>query len=190
VVCETLVDDLRVDIHFAAVGGTGGIADACRVYRALQIPVAVITDLDILADFERLHRVVSVLVDSAQAEAIGKAAVEVATAIKTLPPTIDPIDLRKRLSAALALPTDWLQNHDAPLRSALQELAQLLDCMRRLKPGGIAALPVQLTGRVSSLVATLAAIGVFVVPIGELEEWLVDCGISASIPRSFEQDEA
>ena len=42
---ETLAEELRLDVHFAAVGGLGGVADACRLYRTLHIPVAIIADL-------------------------------------------------------------------------------------------------------------------------------------------------
>jgi hypothetical protein len=43
---ETLAQELRLDVHFAAVGGIGGVADACQLYRTLHIPVVVIADLD------------------------------------------------------------------------------------------------------------------------------------------------
>jgi hypothetical protein len=47
---ETLAKELRLDAHFVAVGGTGGVADTCRLYRRLHIPVAVVADLDLIAD--------------------------------------------------------------------------------------------------------------------------------------------
>jgi hypothetical protein len=60
-VWETLVNEIRVDVHFTAVGGTGGIADTCRLYRTLKIPIAVVADLDLVADLTRLRQVVTVL---------------------------------------------------------------------------------------------------------------------------------
>ncbi|OLE61783.1 MAG: hypothetical protein AUI36_11225, partial [Cyanobacteria bacterium 13_1_40CM_2_61_4] len=179
-VYETLAEELRLDVHFTAVGGTGGIADTCRVYRALKIPIAVIADLDILLDTERLHRVVSILTDSRNADGLRTLAQGIAGSIKSLPPTIDPEDVKTRLAAAAALPSDWSQNHDLPLRSALQELAQQLDRMRRLKRGGVKTLPASLAGEVSSLIGKLSTIGIFVVPVGELEEWLADYGVAIS----------
>ena len=179
-VYETLAEELRLDVHFTAVGGTGGIADTCRVYRALKIPIAVIADLDILLDTERLHRVVSILTDSRNADGLRTLAQGIAGSIKSLPPTIDPEDVKTRLAAAAALPSDWSQNHDLPLRAALQELAQQLDRMRRLKRGGVKTLPASLAGEVSSLIGKLSTIGLFVVPVGELEEWLADYGVAIS----------
>jgi hypothetical protein len=179
-VYETLADELRLDIHFTAVGGTGGIADTCRVYRTLKIPIAVIADLDILAESERLGRVVSALSYEPHAATLVAAAREVAAAIKDLPPTVDPEDVKSRLAAAAALPTDWSQNHDDSLRSCLQDLTHDLDRMRRLKRGGVAALPHPLNEQASSLIAALAEIGLFVVPVGELEAWLADRAVGAS----------
>jgi len=179
-VYESLADELRLDIHFTAVGGTGGIADTCRVYRTLKIPIAVITDLDIIAESDRLGRVVSALTHDTHAATIVAAAREVAAAIKDLPPTVDPEDVRRRLEAAAALPRDWAQNHDDSLRSFLQDLTHDLDRMRRLKRGGVAALPRPLIEQASSLITALAEVGVFVVPVGELEAWLADRAIGAS----------
>jgi hypothetical protein len=75
---------------------------------------------------------------------------------------------------------DWSQNEDAPLREALQALAQSLDRMRRLKGDGIAGLPRELAGEAEALVGQLAALGLFVVPVGELEQWLAGVGVTAS----------
>ncbi|TXT16467.1 MAG: hypothetical protein FD138_4754, partial [Planctomycetota bacterium] len=60
---ETLHDDFRMDIHFSTVGGAGGIADTCGLYRTLKIPIAVIADLDVIVDCERMSRVLAKLVD-------------------------------------------------------------------------------------------------------------------------------
>ena len=57
---ETLADEFNQDIHFATVGGTGGIADTCNLYRTLRIPVAVVADLDVIADPEKLKKIIRV----------------------------------------------------------------------------------------------------------------------------------
>ncbi|MFO0705578.1 MAG: AAA family ATPase [Nitrospira sp.] len=58
---ETLLDEYRFDLHFSTVGGTGGIADTCRLYRTLKIPIAVVADLDMLVDPDRMKHVLEQL---------------------------------------------------------------------------------------------------------------------------------
>jgi len=179
-VFETLGDEFRLDLHFTAVGGIGGVADVCRLYRTLRIPVAVITDLDVIADPDRVRRIASELADGPEVGAVKQAAARVSSAIKRLPPTVSPDDVKGALAAAAALGMDWSRNEDAPLRGVLQTLAQSLDRMGRLKGGGIAGLPQDIATEARALVDQLARLGLFVVPVGELEQWLAAVGVTAS----------
>jgi len=146
----------------------------------LRIPVAVIADLDFVTDPDRLQRVVSTLATNAEIKRVREEARQVSSAIKSLPPTISSDEVKRLLAAAAAFDMDWSKNQDAPLREALQTLAQNLDRMRRLKHGGIASLPGDVGAQASALIERLAQVGVFVVPVGELEEWLTSLGIEAS----------
>jgi AAA domain, putative AbiEii toxin, Type IV TA system len=60
---ETLSNELRLDVHFAAVGGIGGIADTCKLYRTLHIPVVVIADLDMVTTSGALRRVLDAMAE-------------------------------------------------------------------------------------------------------------------------------
>jgi len=84
---ETLGKELRLDVHFTAVGGTGGIADTCKLYRTLQIPVVVIADLDMVADSGLLRRVLDVMAEAEVASSIIEEAKFVIEQIRKLPPT-------------------------------------------------------------------------------------------------------
>ena len=57
--------------------------------------------------------------------------------------------------------------------------------MRRLKSGGIAALPDELGSRIQSIVTRLEAVGLFLVPVGELEGWLSAAEIKASKSKKW-----
>jgi len=138
---ETLSAELRVDVHFAAVGGTGGIADICKLYRTLYIPVAVVVDLDIVVDLGKLSRIVNSLTTSDQADEIIKGAKVVAEEIRKTPPKIDPDDFRQRLKDIEELPAVWENNDDSKICKKLRSLAQDLDRMRRLKSGEVSGLP-------------------------------------------------
>lgn len=54
--------------------------------------------------------------------------------------------------------------------------------MRRLKRGGAASFPVDIANQFHSLLELLKRSGIFLVPVGELEEWLSH----ANIPESKE----
>jgi hypothetical protein len=178
---DTLNDDDRLEVHFAPVGGIGGIAETCKLYRKLNIPVAIIADLDLIANQNELNRILEGMAANHRSiETITKLANTVFDAIKNLPPLIEERDYRKRLSAISGMPTNWQSNDDLALCEKLRCLSNELDRMRRLKRGGIAALPAIVAVPVKELLALLQSIGIFLVPVGELEGWLASEEIPAS----------
>jgi hypothetical protein len=179
-VFETLNDEYRVDIHFAAVGGTGGIADTVRLYRTLRIPIAVIADLDVLADTDRMRSILAELASEEFVKATAEDASRLSAAIKDMPPTLSPDDARQRLVELTEHPMDWANSDDVHLRGRLNGLAHELDRMSRLKRGGIGAMPRDLAVDAQALAERLSTVGLFVVPVGELEQWLSGRGISPS----------
>ena len=52
--------------------------------------------------------------------------------------------------------------------------------MGRLKKGNVNAMPLELAEEIRVLVSKLKAVGLFLVPVGELEGWLADQGVAAS----------
>jgi hypothetical protein len=186
-VWETLRDEFHLDVHFAAVGGTGGIADTCGLYRALRIPIAVLADLDLLADVNRLRRIVLALgTEPAGAAHILEVAEGLLAQIRKLPPTIEEADVHRRLTELTARKMDWDKEHDFELRTSLSALVHDLDRMRRLKRGGLSAFPVEISGPLASLLESLKMIGLFLVPHGELEHWLTNRGIEVSKGSKWE----
>jgi hypothetical protein len=168
---ETLAEELRLDVHFVAVGGTGGVADACQLYRTLDIPVVVIADLDLLTDPPRLCRILEVMAGLEEVGQLLVQAREVMDQVRNLHPTIDPAAYRTRLAEINALPTDWRAANDRAIRTKLSSLSNDLDRMRRLKTG-ISSLPPEVAAPLGELVEALKKVGLFLVPVGELEQWL------------------
>jgi hypothetical protein len=74
----------------------------------------------------------------------------------------------------------WENGDDVKVRRELANLSQMLDRMRRLKRGGVSAFPGGIAVLLGQLVSDLKTIGVFVVPVGELEEWLAAANITES----------
>jgi hypothetical protein len=178
-VWETLGREVRLDIHFATVGGTGGLADTCMLYSALRIPVAVGADLDVLADTERLRRVLESL-GSSEVSSLVDSARQFVAALKALPPRVSEGEVRAQIEEAVSTELDWAKDHDSALRSRLQQIARQLDRMRRLKNNASDPLPDEIQSTLQSLIARLHSNGLFVVSVGELEGWLDSYGIKAS----------
>lgn len=168
------------DIHFATAGGTGAIADTTQLYQVLGIPVAVITDLDVLADHLKVKQIFAALCqDGSVIPGVAEMAEQIAMALAALPPTLSEEEARGRLEHLANQAVKWEDGDDKRLVGELTQLRSELNGMRALKRGGIAALPEELRDSVKDLVQTLAQYGFFVVPVGELEEWLAGCGLPA-----------
>jgi hypothetical protein len=177
---ETLAKELRLDIHFAAVGGTGGIADTCRLYRTLHIPVVVVADLDLIADPSLLGRVLDAMVNKQISASLVEKAKAVVNQIWQLPPDVDREICVQRLKELATMQMDWQAGDDATVRRKLNSLSQDLDRMRRLKSGGISRFPQTIAEPLRELVESLKGAGVFLATVGELEGWLASEGIESS----------
>jgi hypothetical protein len=185
---ETLGDDFRMDLHFSTVGGTGGIADTCRLYRSLRIPIAVIADLDMLVDTASMVRVLETLVDDKTVKAsLVESCKKIGEAVRCLPPTVSPGKVAKELSAIRRHRMDWAKRDDVEIRRQLRQLTTDIDRMRRIKKGGVGAYSGALGTRLKALLERLAVFGLFLVPVGELEEWLPNhnVGISKADKRAW-----
>jgi hypothetical protein len=178
---ETLIDEFRADVHFSTVGGTGGIADTCRLYRTLDIPVAVIADLDMLVDTEKMARVLGELVkDVALRGALLTKGKEVAEELRNVPPRMRATEVEAELTALARSPMDWAKGDDLDLKHRVGRLRNTLDRLGRLKKGGVREYSSAIGTRLSELLARLQLVGLFLVPVGELEGWLADEELDAS----------
>jgi len=178
-VWETLDRETRLDLHFTTVGGVGGIADTCKLYRTLKIPIAVIADLDIVADPERVRRVLEAL-GHPDAGRLRDEASRVAELIRELPPTISEAETRALIIEVVPSTLSWQNGDDGEVRTRLRRIANRLDRMRRLKVPAEEPMPEELSVALATLLGKLRAAGLYVVPVGELEGWLSELGVGAS----------
>lgn len=173
--------ELNFDIHFATVGGLGGIADTCGLYKVLGIPVSVIADLDVVSDKDRFKKIVASLIDDNDAiKGFTDRVQVVIDLIRDMPPNISEDDTKKKLVELADTTHDWSDGTDTALRSKLNSLSNTLYRMRALKEGGLDDLPEEVSNPLGELATDLREIGLFLVPVGELEWWLKDCGIKSS----------
>jgi hypothetical protein len=187
-VWETMQREFGIDLHFATVGGTGGIADTCGLYRSLRIPIAVIADLDMLLDADKMSRVLTRLVDnSEERNTLVVECSAVAERIRRVPPQIEPSRVANRLQELGKSQMDWANGDDRQLFKELRKLCADLDRNHRLKAGGASAFEGGAATALSEVLARLRSHGLFLVPVGELEQWLRDyeVGVSRSEKRAW-----
>lgn len=183
---EVVGQSRNFDIHFTAAGGTGGIADTSQLYRMLGIPVAVIADLDLITDIEKTRLILQSLCDdSVRVEAILQEAREISDTLRKLPPTISADDVRAHLREIIESDLNWSEGHDRKLRSSLSQINAELNGMRGLKRGGVVALPSEVAEPLDRHLGELRKVGLFLVPVGELEYWLANASITASKKKKW-----
>jgi hypothetical protein len=147
------------------------VTDACQLYRTLHIPVVVIADLDVPRELPQLRRILEVMAGPEEVKQLMAQTREVMEQVRSLHPTIDPAAYRTRLAEIAALPTDWKAGDEQAIRRKLSSLSNDLDRMRRLKTG-ISSFPPRLSAPLTALVEALKKVGLFLAPVGELEQWL------------------
>ena len=173
---ESMPKDSNLDMLFIPVGGTGGIADTAALYRALRIPVAVMADLDLIMDQDKLYHIMAVLGGASGAVGIRDQSQVVATKIKAIPPTMKEAEVQSRLLEWGQLPCDWARNDDHTMMWQLRRLAHDIDRMRRLKSGGVGSFDgySDIQKGLEQIIAECQEAGLFLVPVGELEYWAED----------------
>ena len=180
---ETVRNDTGPDIHFAVVGGSGGIAETCRFYRTLRVPVAVIADIDLLLDASKFQGVLSALVpDHETRSPLLEEGTRLGNELRRVQPLMSPGEVAAELAAISAAPMSWADDDDKNIKRRLQALVSGVDRARRLKEKGAASLPEDVDASLIGLLETLNGVGLFLVPVGELEGWLA--GEALGVPKT------
>ena len=170
---ESMPKESNLDVLFIPVGGTGGIADTAALYRALRIPVAVVADLDLIMDQEKLGHIMTVLCGAPLAEAVRGQCQVVAAKIKAIPPTLTETEVQSQLAEWARSPCDWKKDDDHQIMCRLRRLAFCIDRMRRVKAGGVKSFRdhPDIQADLERIIQQCRRVGLFLVPVGELEYW-------------------
>ena len=83
---EKLRHDFRHDVHFVSVGGLGGMADTCQLYKKLMIPVGLVADLDLLREPGTFQSILTALASAEQTQDAMEKCRKVIQQIKALGP--------------------------------------------------------------------------------------------------------
>ncbi|HQU37420.1 MAG TPA: hypothetical protein PLR65_12620, partial [Anaerolineales bacterium] len=115
-----------------------------------------------------------------QVETLVARAREISDALQKLPPTISEDEVRVQLNAIAEKALSWSKGDDRQIRSTLSHINGALNGMRALKDGGVFGLPNEIAVPLKQLMEDLKDVGLFLVPVGELECWLSNSAIQAS----------
>jgi hypothetical protein len=156
------------DLLFTHTGGKDRLPIAITALRAINVEVQVVADFDVLAREALIKQLVEGLGGTwSEIEHDWKV---VCGAINQLGSATPMTAVRADLEQALAAITDANLTREAAKR--LRGIVKLEDGWSRAKQGGLSVLP---QGEASEsgkrLVAVLGAMGLYVVPVGELERW-------------------
>lgn len=181
--CEATPGYPSREVHFVCTGGTGGFAEVCSFYATLRVPVAVVSDLDVLAEPGRLFATLTALNPGVDLSECRKLLDATAQAVKALPASVTEAAAGHQLRELAALDLCWKRGDDGMLRGRLNKLSKSVYRVGRLKEGGIDAYAEHPDVRrlISESVDTCNRYGVFLVPVGELEYWVP--GLMAGFPE-------
>ena len=177
-VWDSLAQATQRDLLFVPVNGKGAMADIAAFFTALQIPVAIIPDLDLIRDDGVIQRILkSMEIASDVAKILRDECRTVASAMRIVPPTITPQEVNVEIQRIHEKPKVWQNNDDEVVMRQLRNLSNKIDRMRKLKSGGIATYKNEhssISAQLESVKGKFWKAGVFIVPVGELESWLSD----------------
>jgi ABC-type cobalamin/Fe3+-siderophores transport system ATPase subunit len=171
---EGLDHDFEREIHFVSVNGTGGINEVCKFYRSLRIPVAIIADLDVVADRPKIQSFLEQLAPREEAITILQLCKSVEVALRAIPPTITEEEVRQELDRIKSVTISWATRDDEKVSAGLSALRSRIDRLHELKKIGLAAFDARQDIRraLADIIQRCAVVGLFIVPCGQLENWV------------------
>ncbi len=181
-VWDKIASDFRHDIHFVSVGGLGGIADPCALYRNLKIPVCVAADLDVVRELGTFESIMKAVAPADVAKELIEECRRIISEVKALGPIFDESTTRKELMEIMKETFDWQDASQIQrIRGKLSDLSNGLSQTSRLKSGLNSLKDKHIYPDLVAFLSRCRSVGVFLVPVGELEDWvpdLVDTGPS------------
>ncbi|MCH8043032.1 MAG: ATP-binding protein [Planctomycetes bacterium] len=170
---NTPSEDFYHDVHFVSVGGTGGIAQTVELYKQLRIPTAVIADLDLIRQKDKLKAILTVLSQELCGGIVASCQAVIEEIEKIHPPLTEQ-GLKTILTEITKTDLDWKKGNDEQVRRKLSRTANDLARSGRLKKGGIRKLEEHppIYHALEKIIADCRGVGLFLVPVGELEYWI------------------
>src|SRR5262249_33901010 len=162
----------RPDIRFTPVGGVGGLAESARLYRSLDVPVAVSADIDLLFKGQLKDVLAALEAPVNRITDICDRSNQLVQQIRKVDPELTPQKAIEELDPLLKGAESWDLQKEGEIRSKLNKLVGRLNRLASLKSNGIDGVPPDHLNEAISLLEELKQFGLFLVPCGELESWV------------------
>lgn len=170
---ERIASEFRHDVHFVSVGGIGGFADTCELYRQLKIPVCIMADLDLLRELDTFERIMKALASTEEARAALAKCRNIIERIKAMGPLRTEDELRVELRSIIDMDLSWANvSQLADIKRKLSDLSVGLSLTARLKKGVESLRSEPVYPDLNALLSHCRSHGLFLVPAGELEDWV------------------
>lgn len=168
--------DFHVDVQFVTVEGTGGIAPAANFYRVLRIPCVVIADLDVIVESPTSVRnlLEGIGVPAEELDDLLKLVAELHDELRAMPPTMTAEEAVAEFKKIETDGISWSDEGDFRFVDRLRELARRVERSRRIKKGAEGFEDVQFKERLVTVIDACKKRGLFLVPVGDLENWMKD----------------
>ena len=166
--------DRRPDVLFVHAGGKHRMATLAETLVALDVPVDIITDIDVLNDMRILEGIIKAL--DGDWAAIEPRATAVKRAIEEHKPWLNVNEIKKGIEGALAQEPSSGESVKQ-LRSRINAIFQQASPWDAVKNAGEAALPPgQATQQFQNLQELCKEMGLWIVPVGEMEGFCKSVG--------------
>lgn len=169
---EILLDEYNLDVRFIPVGGTSGFAGVCNFYKKLGIPVAVLSDLDLITQDGELKNTLNAL--TGEDNSLYKKCLSVTKEISKILPTITEKEIVEELQEIIGKSINWKKGDDLKLKSKFKSMGKKLHRIEKLKNGGINSFESHplIKRELEEIIGQANEIGLFLVPVGKLEKWV------------------
>lgn len=174
---EKISDSFLFDIRFISVGGTGGFLEVLKFYNILHIPVSIISDLDIILDKDKLKNILDRLkAEGESKEKILEKCQLIREKLNQILPKISENEFKTELKSLVEMDIRWENVDDFKISKKLTDIAEDIQRNGNLKRGGIANFSNNndIFQLINEVIELLHSVGLFCVPVGELEYWVAD----------------
>ncbi len=161
------------DMYFVSVSGIGGIAAPCALYRNLEIPVCIAADLDAIREVSTFENILKAVAPEKDARELMVSCQNILAEVKALGPIYSESYAHHLLKEVLDNKFDWKNTEQLnSIRNALSKLSRGLSQTSRLKQGLGSFENSSVEHNLSAFVNRCKRYGLFLVPVGELEDWV------------------
>jgi AAA domain, putative AbiEii toxin, Type IV TA system len=159
-------------VHLPISSGSGTIPKLCAMYKELNIPVAVIADLDVIFQKGLLRSILKSLDSSKNFTTMVRTATEVADSLHSLKSRQIGKNIEADVEKLLADSASKADASKSASATKLRKMANLIDPTRNLFDSWRTGIDTATRQKLDGLLGELKLVGLFLVPVGALEDWI------------------